>query len=61
MVSTYAKGVLTPLPGGLATKDIETNGATIHIRVGSGLDRNAHRHRAGPARSWSLLQAGGWL
>ncbi len=34
MASTYSKGVLTPYPDSFTTRDIETNGATIHTRVG---------------------------
>ena len=34
MTSPYLKGELTPYPDGFATKSIETNGATIHTRVG---------------------------
>lgn len=30
MASPYRKGELTPYPGGFATKNIETNGVTIH-------------------------------
>ncbi len=32
--STYRQGELTPYPDGFATKNVETNGATIHTRVG---------------------------
>ena len=34
MTSTYRKGRLTPYPDGFTTRTIETNGATIHTRVG---------------------------
>jgi len=34
MTFTYHKGERTPYPDGFATKSIETNGATIHTRVG---------------------------
>ena len=34
MASTYPKGVLTPYPDSFTTREIETNGATIHTRVG---------------------------
>ncbi len=34
MASKYPKGVITPYPDGFTTKEIETNGATIHTRIG---------------------------
>lgn len=34
MASNYPKGVLTPYPNSFKTRNIETNGATIHTRVG---------------------------
>ncbi len=34
MASKYPKGLITPCPNGFFTKEIETNGATIHTRVG---------------------------
>ncbi len=34
MPSTYRKSDLTPYPDGSTTTNVETNGATIHTRVG---------------------------
>ncbi|MDQ2803611.1 MAG: alpha/beta hydrolase [Pseudomonadota bacterium] len=34
MASNIPKGVLTPYPDDFTTRDIETNGAVIHVRVG---------------------------
>jgi len=34
VASDYPKGVLTPYPDHFTTNDIQTNGATIHTRVG---------------------------
>jgi len=33
-MANYPKGVLTPLPAGFTVRDIETNGAVIHTRLG---------------------------
>ena len=35
-MASYLKGVLMPYPDSFTTMDVETNGATIHTRVGGG-------------------------
>ena len=58
MASTYATGVLTPFPDDFTTRDIETNGATIHTRVGGNGPAVTLLHGYGlTGDSWAPLAA----
>ena len=56
MASPYLKGVLIPYPDSFTTKEIETNGATIHTRVGGSGSAVMLLHGYGlTGDSWSPL------
>ena len=58
MASPYLKGVLIPYPDSFTTKEIETNGATIHTRVGGSGPAVMLLHGYGlTGDSWSPLAA----
>ena len=58
MASPYVKGVLMPYPDSFTTKEIETNGATIHTRVGGSGPAVMLLHGYGlTGDSWSPLAA----
>ena len=58
MASPYIKGVLMPYPVSFTIKDIETNGAVIHTRVGGSGPAVMLLHGYGvTGDSWSPLGA----
>lgn len=57
-MATYPKGVLVPYPDSFTTTDIETNGATIHTRIGGKGPAVMLLHGYGlTGDSWALLAA----
>ena len=52
----YVKGELTPFPESFTTHDIETNGTTIHVRVGGSGPAVMLQHGFGvTGDSWGAL------